>query len=205
MRKLPLLVGICILSVSAISQPNTNNEQEQLLNSERIFQKFGSYGIELINQKDDIRQTSLYSENEHGRVTRTFATVKFLEPIPVEISNLHEQILAGSSIGATFKGAGWEINKYGLLIDRLTIAPPNQVLGLMHLDSAQQLALHLYLFSISRENDSPLNYALIAELHHPDYMNLAELQDIYLDSMDLSRGKDLDAQVESLLAQIKNL
>jgi hypothetical protein len=36
-------------------------------------------------------------------------------------------------------------------------------------------------------------------------MNLAELQDIYLDSMDLSRGKDLDAQVESLLAQIKNL
>ncbi len=175
------------------------------MNSERIFQKFGSYGIELINQKDDIRQTSLYSENEHGRVTRTFATVKFLEPIPVEISNLHEQILGGSSIGATFKGAGWEINKYGLLIDRLTIAPPNQVLGLMHLDSAQQLALHLYLFSISRENDSPLNYALIAELHHPDYMNLAELQDIYLDSMDLSRGKDLDAQVESLLAQIKNL
>ncbi|MEQ9022845.1 MAG: hypothetical protein RLN82_08815, partial [Pseudomonadales bacterium] len=62
------------------------------MNSERIFQQFGSYGIELINQEDNFRQTSLYSEDENGRITRTFATVKFLEPVNAGIENLHKQI-----------------------------------------------------------------------------------------------------------------
>lgn len=175
------------------------------MNSERIFQQFGSYGIELINQEDDFRQTSLYSEDASGRITRTFATVKFLEPVNKEIENLHKQILQGSSIGSTFQEAGWQINKFGLLIDELPVSPSNQIFGLMQLAETESLALHLYLFSLSKENVLPINYALIAELHHPDYLQINQLRQIYRDSMDLSRGKPLKQQIDALLSQIKNL
>jgi hypothetical protein len=205
MHKLVLFVGALLFAGTAYSQLSTQYESEQLLNSERIFQQFGSYGIELINQENDFRQTSLYSESEQGRVTRTFATVKFLEPVNPGIEPLHELILKGSSIGSTFKADGWHIDKYGLLIDELEIKPANSVFGLMHLEKPQRLALHLYLFSISKPSDPAINYALIAELHHPDYMSIHTLHEIYEDQMDLSRGEGLQDQVSSLLGQIKNL
>jgi len=207
MRKLLLFVGVCfwILAGTALSQSHEQNKPEQPLNSERIFQQFGSYGIELINQEDDFRQTSLYSEDEHGRITRTFATVKFLEPMDSVIEPLHKQILKGASIGSTFKGAGWQINKFGLLVDELVVTPSNQIFGLMRLSRAQPLALHLYLFSVSKENITPSNYALIAELHHPDYLRINQLGEIYNDSMDLPQEGTLKNQINTLLTQINNL
>jgi len=175
------------------------------LNSERIFQQFGSYGIELINQEDDFRQTSLYSEGEQGRVTRTFASVKFLMPVNPGIEPLHQLILKGSSIGSTFKADGWHIDKYGLLVDELEIRPENKVFELMQLEKPQSLALHLYLFTVSKNSIPAVNYALIAELHHPDYMSIQTLHETYQDQMDLSRGEGLQDQVTSLLRQIKSL
>jgi len=205
MHKLLLFVGALLLIGSAFSQTLTQYEPEQLLNSERIFQKFGSYGIELINQENDFRQTSLYSESEQGRVTRTFASVKFLEPVNPGIELLHKRILKGSSIGSTFKAESWHIDKYGLRIDELEVKPTNQVYALMQLEEPQSLALHLYLFSASKAYEPSINYALIAELHHPDYMSLQDLNEIYAEQMDLSRGEGLQDQVNSLLKQIKIL
>ncbi|MEQ9022081.1 MAG: hypothetical protein RLN82_04885, partial [Pseudomonadales bacterium] len=61
------------------------------------------------------------------------------------------------------------------------------------------------LFSLSKENVAPINYALIAELHHPDYLQINQLNEIYKDSMDLPRGRPLKQQIDALLSQIKNL
>jgi len=205
MHKLVLFVGALLVIGSTFSQSITQYEPEQLLNSERIFQQFGSYGIELINQENDFRQTSLYSESEQGRVTRTFASVMFLEPVNPGIEALHERILKGASIGSTFKAEGWHIHKYGLLIDELEVKPTNQVYKLMQLQEAKSLALHLYLFSVSNASDPAKNYALIAELHHPDYMSIHDLNEIYAAQMDLSRGEGLQDQISKLLRQIKNL
>ena len=205
MYKPVLFVSALFFAGTAYSQLSTQYEPEQLLNSERIFQQFGSYGIELINQEDDFRQTSLYSEGEQGRVTRTFASVKFLMPVNPEIESLHQRILKGSSIGSTFKTDGWHIDKYGLLVDELEIQPENKVFELMQLEKPQSLALHLYLFTVSKDSIPSVNYALIAELHHPDYMSIETLLETYQNEMDLSRGEGLQDQVHSLLRQIKIL
>lgn len=49
-----------------------------LLNSERIAQRYGSYGIEVLASDCGLRVSDLYSGEQTDRVTRTLAVVRFL-------------------------------------------------------------------------------------------------------------------------------
>ena len=77
-----LALTSCSQSVYLQAEENDAADRRLLLNSERIAEKFGNYGIEVLEQ-NPLRVSSLYSVEHGQRVCRTFAIVMF-EPHPTE-------------------------------------------------------------------------------------------------------------------------
>ena len=151
----------------------------ELLNSERIEQQFGSYGVEVLFQQSDLRRSSLYSVDGGTRVCRTYAVVRFATPREPSIDAPHANVLAGGSLGATFRKFGWNVNKQTLHVGSLYVSDAGHpVAELMQLDSAQQLAMHIYRLQLVRHGTT-VDYATVAELHHPDYLDEAALRGLY--------------------------
>lgn len=149
------------------------------LNSEHIARKFGSYGIEVVENKDNVRVSNLYSLEANGPVCRTFAVVGIGDEIDPRFAAEHTQILDGASIGAVFKGAGWRIEKRHQYIGDMAIGKQaTRIAGLMRLKPPATLAVHIYMLTISKRGSS-FDYAMIAEVHHPEYLTVGVLWAIY--------------------------
>ncbi len=148
-----------------------------LLNSERIEQRFGSYGIDVLASEAGLRRSSLYSAEDGIKVCRTYAVVRFTDEPDTSINTEHAKVLAGNSLGAVFKANGWNIHKQTLHIGTI-IVDDGDVLELMSLDGPQSLALHVYQLLLARGNRI-FEYATIVEVHHPDYLAVPELLTIY--------------------------
>jgi hypothetical protein len=151
------------------------------LNSERIKQQFGSYGVEIIEANERQRVTSLYSVDDGIRTTRTLALVNFVDVSDKAIADVHREILNGGSIGAEFKTNGWIILKETVR----TCALPFDVSGYpslagMRIESPAILALHEYRFRLSKQGTN-IHYATIIEIHHPDYLDLESLTRLHPD------------------------
>jgi hypothetical protein len=147
-----------------------------LLNSERIEQTFGSYGIDVVYSDKRLRLSNLYSLEDGGKITRTFAIVGLTETIDDAFAAEHEAILDGGSIGATFKAAGWDVIKTRHQIYGTTVW--NDLIPLMDVAAGTLLATHAYELEVSRK-DERFNYATIIEMHHPDYLSQADLRSLY--------------------------
>lgn len=162
------------------------------LNSERIARRYGSYGVEILQQTADLRLSSLYSEHRGQRTARTLALTRFLPAAP-PLADTQQKIRAGGSIGALLKNAGWHPHKLTLRTENPSSRRFNQTVQhhMRLTPHPQPLALRLYLLRLSKHSpahqiasqtatgpspDHALDYALIAELYHPDYLNTAELK-----------------------------
>lgn len=169
-RVAPSLVALTLAACADATEP---------LNSERIEEEFGSYGLDVISFRDGLRRASLYSTHDSGKVTRTYAISHF-DDIPQHVrDNEHARILAGSSIGATFKSAGWSIHKETLYIG--AVNPRADVHGirqLMQLSGAPDLAMHVYRLHVNKDAQI-VDYATIIEIYHPEYMTQARLHEIF--------------------------
>ena len=164
------LVACCIAGCATYS--NT-------LNSELITQKFGNYGIEVIENKNNIRVSNLYSYEATGRICRTFAVIILTEQIEAAFSIEHDLVTKGGSIGTVFKDHGWNITKQHKFIGDLAIDSRSKRIGrLMDIEPPASLAIHIYAFVISK-NGKSFNYAIIAEVHHPAYLTSIMLKSIY--------------------------
>lgn len=97
-NRVPLSVLAAALSACVV--------EPELLNSERIESQFGSFGIELVAYQDGVRRANLYSIEGDRRVCRTYAVVRFDDVPDNIIADEHARIVAGASIGATFKANG---------------------------------------------------------------------------------------------------
>ena len=174
MRRAYLLPIACLAFVlAACSTPG------QTLNSERIEQTFGSYGVDVLQSDDAGRVASLYSGSGDEKVTRTFAVVSFAGRISPALAREHAAVLSGESLGAVFKSAGWAIEKHNVFVGQLALSAAHATVGeLMRIGLPAELAAHVYLFVVSKDNRS-YNYATIVELHHPQYLSLDDLRDIY--------------------------
>lgn len=148
----------------------------KLLNSERIEQKFGSYGIDVLSSDSSLRVSDLYSLENGRKVCRTFAVVLYPTTIDPLFAAEHAAILAGGSIGAVFKQRGWTVTKKNLYFG--TLSPTPKVARLMHDGSGRRLAVHVYGLYVAK-NGKSFEYATIAEVHHPDYLTLEEVRHIY--------------------------
>jgi hypothetical protein len=178
-RALPWLVaGLCAASAGARAQTPAASEPagRELLNSERIEARFGSYGIEVLESDGRVRVSNLYSGAGDARICRTFAVVRYPEVVDPAFAVEHAAILAGQSIGATFVAHGWTVVKSHRYFG--TLPAGKRVDRLMGGVGAMPLAVHVYTLEIER-GDERFEYAAIAEVHHPDYLTLADLRRIY--------------------------
>jgi hypothetical protein len=165
-----LVVGALVAACS--SQP-------ALLNSERIELRYGNYGVRVLYADERQRVSSLYSFGTDGEICRTFAIVDFMQPPDPRLAVEHSSILAGGSIGQVFHQAGWQTEKYTLSIGETRAGDYSRhIPELMQLDPAEQLALHRYRFEVVRDG-LRIQYAVITEIHHPDYLTVQALHEIY--------------------------
>ncbi len=150
-----------------------------ILNSERIEERFGSYGIEVLASEAGLRRSSLFSYDGDTKICRTYAIVQFVENSDDGYEDAHSKILAGGSIGATFKDSGWNIRKNTLYIGTLQIpSSDTPISALMNLAGNVDLAIHVYQLVLVRAGIAQ-EYATILEAHHPEYLSVAELNDLF--------------------------
>jgi hypothetical protein len=168
-----LAMALLLLSHCAVRDFAPTPSQE-ILNSERIERQFGSYGIEIVEQNARRRVSDLYSGTGHDRATRTRAVVEFVLPIDPDIESLHEAILQGASIGATFKAAGWAIRKR---MNRIGEAAPKQVARETgwRLSGSGPIAWRRYRFDV-RKAEKTVAYAWITEYYDREYLTLRQLK-----------------------------
>jgi hypothetical protein len=167
----------------------------QLLNSERIEQTFGSYGIDVLFSDATHRLSNLYSEHDGVRITRTFAVVEYPAVVDESFAAEHREILAGGSIGATLQAAGWEVVKSNVSFSQIDARA--HLSNLMGIASGTKLAAHLYRLDIAREGER-YYYATIVEIHHPDYLRLDDLTTIYARNLS-SEGPEVRIDLSLLL------
>lgn len=166
--------------------------QPEVLNSERIKNRFGNYGVEIIGQDDETRRSSLYSTSNGERTCRTYAAVKYAGGDAFDISDVHQKVVGGASIGSTFKSDGWEIRKETIYVGEVALPGMQHPIGeLMHLQSTTNLAVHAYHLHIEKDSTS-VHYATIVETHHPEYLDKSELFELYPPSIQADAETILD-------------
>ena len=150
-----------------------------ILNSERIEQRFGSYGIDVLASEAGLRRSSLFSYDGDTATCRTYAVVQFEEQHDERYDDVHSKILAGDSIGASFKENGWGIQKKTMYIGSIRLPEARTEAGdLMRLTGGHDLALHVYRLVLMGE-DVALDYATIMEVHHPEYLSEEDLRGLF--------------------------
>ena len=167
----------------ATTNPIDTSPAEELAvdlgNSDRIRLKFGSYGIEIVENELRIRVSNLYSTSEGVRTNRTFAVVMYPAVIEPALRKEHAAIIAGQSIGIVFREHGWQIDKRHQYIGELE-APA----GIWSVDSVfgdigeTQPVIHVYSLIVKKDKHE-FHYASIAEVHHPEYLEFEELKSIF--------------------------
>lgn len=150
-----------------------------VLNSERIEQRFGSYGIRVLASEEGLRRSSLHSLENGEPVCRTYAVVRFVDQLDDRYREEHAKVLAGNSIGAIFRSHGWDVHKQSLHIGSIKLAEPRSRIGeLMRVTVPCALALHIYQLLLVR-HQQVFEYATIIETHHPDYLAETDLYSLY--------------------------
>lgn len=192
-RILPVIIAAALCACAL--EPET-------LNSERIEQRFGSYGIEVLSQDAGIRRSSLYSLHDGQRICRTYAVVRFVDELAPEIAQTHADVVAGQSIGSTFKASGWQINKQTIHVGSLALRDPDHPIGaLMTLREPTILGVHAYQFILQRD-DQTINYATIVETHHPDYLTTEDLQNLFGEAIESDLGAEEVRNISTLIMDI---
>jgi len=172
-----------------------------LLNSERIEQRFGSYGITVLPSEPGLRRSSVYSLHDQERVCRTYAVVRFAAQPDDGYSEEHAKILAGNSIGAIFRSHGWDIHKQTLYIGSLPLPYQDAAIsGLMHLSDACDLALHVYQLLLVRR-EQVFEYATIIETHHPAYLAEKDLFELYEHETSTALSPESVAELTTLVLE----
>jgi hypothetical protein len=178
-----------------------------LLNSQRIEKIFGNYQIEVLKNGDQLRVSDLHSLADGVRTTRTLALVTYDEKIDQELTDEHRMIVRGQSIGEVFLAHAWVVEKenryFGEIEASQDYAPSYAKMGDI---PATNLAVHIYELFV-RKGDLRVHYADIAEVHHPDFLDLVDLQAIYAEFFEenLELDENISNTLDLLKAEMKNI
>jgi hypothetical protein len=159
--------------------PVETSHSRMLRNSDRIQIRFGSYDIDIIENDDHIRVSKLYSLHNGKKTNRTFAIVAYPDLIEPAFKKEHEAIINGQSIGVVFEQNGWVIDKQHRYFGEIEI--PSEHPGASSLFSgigSTNPAIHIYSLVVNKDN-ATFEYALIAEIHHPEFLRSEDLEAIY--------------------------
>jgi hypothetical protein len=165
-----------VAGVAACQGALSQDGARELLNSERIAAAFGSYGVEVLETSPTIRVSSLYTTERAARTCRTFAVVLYPASVDPEVAEEHASIVAGGSIGAVFAANGWTVRKTHLRYGAR--AASDRLAALMRIAPGSPLAEHAYVLDVVRDS-RVIQYAALVEIHHPAYLEAANLIGIY--------------------------
>ncbi len=170
--------------------PVVENHTFGLGNSERIRLKFGSFGIEVLESGQRIRVSNLYSIDAGVKTNRTFAVVVYPAVIEPEFSKEHDAIINGQSIGIVFKNHGWAVDKRHQYFGKVELPSDDSDVDAVFGDIGNtQPVIHVYSLFV-KKGDVEFQYASIAEVHHPEYLDLEDLNAIYGNVLDSALTKD---------------
>lgn len=176
------------------------------LNSDRIAYFFGSYGVEPMAIESSAfpasRISNLYSVEEEKHVMRTLAFVDFVEPVHPKLSEVHDAIQRGKSLGATLREAGWTISKNPLYFGQIPLT--STLMEWMKESSISEGAIHIHQLSVSGNGcDESMAYCTIFELHNPQYLTVEWLQALYADQY--AEFSQINPVIEELLSRMEML
>jgi hypothetical protein len=175
------------LAISSCATPHVESPsaaarvetRELLLNSERIRRRFGSYGIDVIRDNEQLRVSNLYSLEDGRKIMRTLAVVIYPHSISAALMAEHGEIKSGQSIGEVFSRHGWSVKKQNMYLGAIKASPEFAgVYASMGGIAEATLAVHVYQLSVGK-NGAWIDYAQIAEVHQPEHLDLAQLGEIY--------------------------
>jgi hypothetical protein len=169
-------ISIAAIAAVALGSAIAQTGARELLNSERIAAKFGSYGVEVLSASEDLRVSNLFSTTDGTRVCRSFAVVRYPHSIDPALVAEHALILEGGSIGAVFAAHGWEVRKTHLYYGEIKATA--SLAKLMGIAAGARLAEHVYVLDVAKDGRA-FEYAALVEIHHPAYLRLADLDRIY--------------------------
>ena len=187
---------IAAIALALVGQTPGQPAGRELLNSERIEAAFGSYGVEVLEQDEQVRVSNLYSGAGQDKTCRTFAIVGYPPHLDGAVSAEHAEIVAGGSIGAVFAAHGWQVRKTHLSYSERPASA--RLAQLMRVAVGTTLAEHIYVLDVVKDGRA-IEYAVLAEIHHPDYLAVADLARIY-GPVDDGR-KELVAQLRATVAE----
>jgi len=164
----------------------TQPASREVLNSERIAAKFGSYGVDVLEQDEAVRVSNLFSGTGDSRICRTFAIVQYASRMDSVLSQAHTAIVAGGSIGAVFAARGWEVRKTHLRFDERVASP--KLAALMRIEAGTALAQHVYVLDVVKDG-RVFEYAALVEIHHPAYLDVSQLREVYGSADDSARAE----------------
>ena len=139
------------------------------MNSDKIRERFGHYGVELLEQDTRTRLASLYSLSGEQRITRTLALTRFELPTHQAVSEQDAQIRAGDSIGATLRHAGWNVVKNHTTDCQVAAGKRFAALGGTTLNPEDQVLVRVYTLSVLKQ-ELAIDYAIIAEAYHCEHI-----------------------------------
>ncbi len=145
------------------------------MNSDKIRERFGHYGVELLEQHTRTRLASLYSLSGEQRITRTLALTRFELPTHQAVSEQDAQIRAGDSIGATLRHAGWNVVKNHTTDCQVAAGKRFAALGGTTLNPEDQVLVRVYTLSVLKK-DLAIDYAIIAEAYHCEHIAPTDAQ-----------------------------
>jgi hypothetical protein len=155
-----------------------------------------------LSHESGIRRSSLYSIDGVSKICRTYAVARFIDESTPRVAEAHADILAGHSIGATFKSTGWQIGKVTLHVGNVSLDGSDHVIcDLMHIDGPTELSVHAYQLVLEKDSQT-IDYATIVETHHPDYMSLPELEELYGDGIDVDLSEQELRKLSTLIRDI---
>lgn len=166
----PARLGVgSALSVVLLSGAYAVDVAGERLNSDDIRTRFGSYGVRVLEQDRQRRLASLFSSQEGREITRTLALTEFTVPVAPALQAIDQDIRAGASLGATLRGAGWQVVKSGA-VECLGKAG-GFFAGLAGNGVTPDSPILLRAYGLSaRQGDTVIDYATIAEAYHPQHI-----------------------------------
>lgn len=208
-----LYIFVSLFFLSCSSTATTQQEitlskellSSKLLNSERIKQKFGNYGIEVLSHTDVARVSNLFSSHKGAKITRTFAVVNYSEKIDSSYIKIHSQIVKGASIGRIFKKNEWKIVKKPLFkgVIKTEQGSFSLVYNLMSIRQ-KPLAFYMYDFYVKKDNQQ-YKYATITEVYHPQYINTKTLDLMYKDlQIPVKKTTEVDTVLKTVYKKMQS-
>jgi len=181
--------------------PIAGKQLRTLRNSDRIKIKFGNYHIDITENDLEIRVSCLYSVEDGVKTNRTFAVVAYPEIIDPAFKKEHEAIINGQSIGIVFEQNGWAIEKRHQYFGEIEVPGHHASAHPLFGDNGtSNAAIHIYSLLVQKD-DASFQYALIAEVHHPEFLQLEDLKAIYGQEPGTLPGND--GRVSDFLAIVR--